>query len=303
MAEVNMGNSMRNRECGWVRARLPLWTDQGVATAQSPVVGEGRDVSATDSAAIMQHLAACAICRQQHLELERAMGALAVAAAHLPVVPEAPSLWPEIERRIANLYPSDRARGPHTRDGGDVGALRPWSELDGDRPIRRAWIRDTIGELLESRHFHGSKSKRTTDLILRLSVAATIMIGLIQFQILRQRCADAEATITANIAPLGEPAVPLATTQKLAWEIPDRNQNEVPANQLAEADPPRAAERRPVNVRVPERSADPPRPAESPVAAVETAPIPKPSPTARLGFDLDHGTPMPPDSREAKPVY
>jgi len=51
MAEVNMGNSMRNRECGWVRARLPLWIDQGVATAQSPVVGEGRDVSATDSAA------------------------------------------------------------------------------------------------------------------------------------------------------------------------------------------------------------------------------------------------------------
>jgi len=303
MAKVKMGKPMGNRECGWVRARLPLWVDQGVANAQSPVVGEGRDVSAKDSAAIMQHLAECAICRQQQLELERALGALAVAAAHLPVVPEAPSIWPEIERRIVNLHPSDRARGPHAGDGGDVGWLRPWSVLDGDRPIHRAWTRDTIGELLASRQLRGSRSKRTTDLILRLSVAATILIGLIQFQILRQRWADAEATITANIAPLGEPAVPLATTQKLAWEIPDRDQNEVPANQLAEADPPRAAERRQVHVRVPERSADPPRPAESPVAAVETAPIPKPSPTARLGFDLDHGTPMPPDSREAKPVY
>jgi len=283
MAKVKMGKPMRNRECEWVRARLPLWVDKGVAHAQSPVVGEGRDLPAKDSAAIVQHLAECAICRLQQLKLERALGALAVAAAHLPVVPEAPSIWPEIELRIANRYPSGRARGPHAGDGGDVGWLRPWSELDGDRPIRRAWTRDTIGELLDSRHLRGSRSKRTTDLILRLSVAATILIGLIQFQILQRRWADAEATITANSAPLDEPAVPLATIQKLAREIPERDRNEVPANQLAEADPP--------------------RPAESPVAAVESAPIPKPSPTTRFGFDLDHGTPMPPDSREAKPVY
>jgi hypothetical protein len=210
------------------------------------------------------------------------LGALAVAAAHLPVIPEAPSLWPELERRIVNPHASDGVHGPEGMDRA-VRSLRPWSELDGDRPIRRAWTRDTIGELLASRRLHGPKSRRTTDVILRMSVAATILIGLIQFQILHRRSADAEATITANLTPLDEPAVPLATSTEPLPEIADRDKIEVPRNQLAEADPP--------------------RPAESPAAAVESAPILKSSPPTRFGFDLDHGTPMPPDSREAKPVY
>jgi hypothetical protein len=283
MAKANMGKSMGTRECGWVRARLPLWADQRVRDVQSEVGSEGSDLSAKDSDIIAQHLAECASCRQHRLDLEQALGALAVAAAHLPLRQDAPSLWPELERRmIANPQSSDSRRGAHALEKAGR-SLRAWSNLDGDRPISQAWTRDTIGELLADRRLIRTKSKRKTDFILRLSVAATILIGLMLFQILQQRCKDAEATIAANRVPLHEFVVPLSTSDEPALEITDRDINEVPPNQLAEADPP--------------------RPAEGQAAAVETAPILKSSPPTRFGFDLDHGIPMPPDSREAKPVY
>jgi hypothetical protein len=282
MAEANMGKPMGNRGCEWVFARLPLWVGQGVGDEQSEGVGEGRDLSAKDSRVITQHLAECASCRQHRLDLEHALGALAVAAAHLPLLQDTPSLWPELERRIANPNAAERGLGPEATKRA-VRSFRSWSELDGDRPIRQAWARDTIRELLGSNHLHSSKSKPTIDLILRLSIAATILVGLIQFPILHRRWAKAEAIITANRAPLGEFIVPLTTSEEPVLEIADRDKTEVPSNQLAEADPP--------------------RPVESQPAAVETAPLPKSSPITRFGFDLDHGTPMPPDSREAKPVY
>jgi hypothetical protein len=282
MAEANMNKSMTSRECSWVRARLPLWVDKGVDEEQSEAIGDGRDLSARDSRVITQHLAECAACREDRLDLEQALGVLAVAAAQLPVIPEAPSLWPALERRIANPKASDGGHGPQGMDM----AVRPlgcWSELDGDRPIRRAWTRDTIRELFTSNRLHGPKSKRTTDLIWRLSIAATIAIGVIQFQILQRQSADAEATIAANRTSLEEPIAPLTTSEEPVPELVDREINEVPPNQLA--------------------AADPPRPSERPAAAVETVPVPKSSPPTRLGFDLDHGTPMPPDSRETKTVY
>jgi hypothetical protein len=284
MAEANMGKSIGNRECEWVRARLPLWVADAVGDEQSEPGAEGRDLSVKDSDAIMQHVAECATCRQHRLDLEQALGALAVAAAHLPLLQHAPSLWPELERRIVNPHASngDGGSGPQAMNR-VVRSRRPWSELDGDRPIRRAWTRDTLGELFGSRHLQGFRSQRTMDLILALSTAATILIGLIQFQILRRQWADAEATITANRAPLGKLVVSLTTSEEPPLEMVDRDKNQVPASQLAEAEPT--------------------RPAESPAAAVETVPIPKSSPATRFGFDLDHGTPMPPDSREAKPVY
>jgi len=279
-----MKKSMGNRECAWVRARLPLWVGHGVGDGQSEGIGEGRDLTVGDSRIITEHLAECAPCRQHRLDLEQALGALAVVSAHLPLPEDAPSLWPELERRIAIL---DVSVGVHGLQGVDraVPTPRPWSELDGDRPIRQAWTRDTIGELLASRQLDGSKPKRMIDLILRLSVAATILIALIQFQILHRRWADAEATVAANRTPLGEFVITPTTAEDALPEIRVRDRNEVPDNQLAEADPP--------------------RPIESPAAAIETtAPTtPRSLPPTRFGFDLDHGTPMPPDSREAKPVY
>ena len=158
---------------------------------------------------------------------------------------------------------------------------RPWSDLDGDRPISRAWTRDTISELLTGRRFVRTKSRRKTDLILKLSVAATILIGLVLFQILQRKYNDAEAMIAANRVPLDELVVPMSTSDEPVVEITDHSANEVPPNQLADADPQ--------------------RPDEFQAPAVETAPILKSSPPTRFGFDLDHGTPMPPDSATPSP--
>ncbi len=280
--KLSMPKSIGTRECGWVRARLPLWVHHAVRDEQSQVGSEGSDLSAKDSSVIALHLAACTSCHQHRLNLERALGALAVAAADLPLAQDPPSLWPELERRIANPQTSDGRRDRHVTDGA-ARSPRPWSDLDGDRPISRAWTRDTIGELLTGRRFVRTKSRRKTDLILKLSVAATILIGLVLFQILQRKYNDAEAMIAANRVPLDELVVPMSTSDEPVVEITDHSANEVPPNQLADADPQ--------------------RPDEFQAPAVETAPILKSSPPTRFGFDLDHGTPMPPDSRDAKPVY
>ena len=109
------------------------------------------------------------------------------------------------------------ARDRHVTDGA-ARSPRPWSDLDGDRPISRAWTRDTIGELLNRPPFrHGRRSRRKTDLILKLSVAATILIGLVPFQILQRQYNDAEAMIAANELPLDELVVPLATSETRSW--------------------------------------------------------------------------------------
>jgi hypothetical protein len=283
-----MGKSLANRECDWVRARLPLWADRGCLDAQtendrSDTIGEGRDLSGHDSRVIALHLAGCEACRGHRLNLETALAALAIAAAELPAAPEAPSLWPELSRRLADaglanrrLKAADHKRSPP----------RPWSALDGEGTLTRAWNRDTIGELFGSRPARRqSRLRRATGLIARLSVAAAILVVVSQLQIVNERTKDAEATIKSNQTPLPEPVTAVVPRAEPVVEIAPREKIEVPPNQLAEADIP--------------------RPAESPVAAVETGPISRPAPpsASRLGFDLDHGTPMPPDSREAKPVY
>ena len=52
MAKQGMGKSMGNRECDWVRARLPLWVHHAVRDEQSQVGSEGSDLSAKDSSVI-----------------------------------------------------------------------------------------------------------------------------------------------------------------------------------------------------------------------------------------------------------
>ena len=121
MARVKMGKPMGNRECGWVRARLPLWVDPEVASAQSPVIGEGRDLSAKDSAAIVQHLAECAICRQQHLGLERALGR---------------SRW---LRLICRSFPKPRRSGRRSSTKLPI-VTHPIERVDHTRGRGRRWV-------------------------------------------------------------------------------------------------------------------------------------------------------------------
>ncbi len=96
-----MGNSMGNRECEWVDARLPLWVGNGDRNGPTEAEGERGDLTASERHQIERHLVDCALCRHHRMALEQALCALAAAATDLPVVPEAPSLWPLLERRIA----------------------------------------------------------------------------------------------------------------------------------------------------------------------------------------------------------
>ena len=120
-------------------------------------------------------------------------------------------------------------------------------------------------------------------LILKFSVAAAILVGSSGILIVSRQLNNAQSTILANSVPLADPLTLPAVVDDPLLEISERDNDDVPANQLAEAEPPR-----PVEISHP---------------ALDAVAAPKSSPPTRFGFDLEHGTPMPPDSREAKPVY
>ncbi len=117
------------------------------------------------------------------------------------------------------------------------------------------------------------------------SLAASVLALLVVVPSWKRQ-ADAEATIHANATPLAGLIRPPGRPQPEAT-APDESQAEadrgIPAGELAQAEP----------VRPPAE----PSPAASAPPPVRTAP-----PT-RFGYDLEPGTPMPPDGRDAKPVY
>ena len=139
---------MGNRECEWVGARLPLWVDNGDRGGPADADGERGDLTARERRQIERHLVDCAVCRHHRMALEQALGALAVAASHLPVRSEAPSLWPLLERRIANRDANAAGRWPRVVDVLADQSIQPWGNLDSVRPLRQAWMRDTLGEML-----------------------------------------------------------------------------------------------------------------------------------------------------------
>jgi hypothetical protein len=283
MVQQGMGKSMGNRECGWVRARLPLWVEIGLGLGQTEGSGEGGDLTAKDSHKVERHLADCASCRRHRATLEQALGALEVAAAYLPVLPEAPSLWPTLEHRIAACDTNAASRKPWGLRALVALSVRPWGDWDGERPLRQAWTRDTIQQALAGQSLQKAELKRRPGLVLRFGVAAAVLIALIGIPVLRRQWEGAQSTIIANSVPLADPIVQPTAADEPPWETPDRDTNDVSASQLVEAEP----------LRTP----------ETPASGLDAAAIPKSSQHTRFGFDLDHGTPMPPDTREAKPVY
>jgi hypothetical protein len=284
MAKQGMGKSMGNRECEWIRPRLPLWVDNGDGTGRPAAHGEGGDLSARELRHIERHLASCATCRQYRASMDQALGALATAATELPVVTETRSLWPMLEQRIASRHASAGSLWPKAARGLADRSVRSWGDLDGVRPLRQAWDQDTVREAMTARNGAKTGSSGMSGFILKLGAAAAVLVGLIELSIVRQQRKSAQATIYANSGPLAEQpvTVPTAAVEPLL-ETSERDHSDIAANQVAELDPP--------------------RPAEAPAPRLDAVEAPKSPPNTRFGFDLEHGTPMPPDSREAKPVY
>jgi anti-sigma factor RsiW len=275
---------MVNRECEWVGARLPLLVDTGDRTGADDADGDRGDLTAKERRQIERHLVDCARCRHHRMALEQALGALAVAATDLPVLSKAPSLWPLLERRIANREVEAKEGWPQVVDVLAGRSIQPWGNLDSVRPLRQAWTRDTLREMLAGRTQQKPGSKRLSGVVLRISVAATVLVTLTGIVVARRQWKNAQSTILANSLPRVHPVpVPQVIDEQLPPETADRDLSDGAATQLAEAEPS--------------------RPTEAPTAGVDAVAAPKPSTHTRFGFDLEHGTHMPRDTREAKPVY
>ena len=297
---------MANPTCEWVRARLPLRVGDGDDPTESG--DDGGDLSAEECRSIDRHLDACSSCRQRQVALKQALGALAGAAAVLPVPPETPSLWPALEQQIAAHDAGIAARWSPAGQGVVTGGLRAWANLDGDRPLRSAWMRDSLREAVERAGRLGglvlrgawpgtgrpepasgrAGSVRECDWrpgwVVGLSTAAAILAVMIGIPAAHRRAADAESTILANAAPReGWVIPPVPPERELSATAEPGADRDLPARQLAQAEP------IPVH--------------EPPASGSDGAPASKAATPTRFGYDLDHGIPMPPDVREAKPVY
>ncbi len=243
VAKQGMGKSMGNRECEWIGARLPLWVDNGDCNGSIEARGERADLTVEERQEIEQHLAGCAKCCRHRVALEQALGALAIAANHLPVVTSAPSLWPLLEQRIANHKAPNVWRWPLVPRWSTTRSVRPWANLDSVRPLHKAWARDTLRELLAGRKQQTTESKRSTGWLLKTSMAAAVLIALSGISLAHRQWTSARSTILANTVPLANPIpVPPTIAEVPPPEITDRDKNDVPVDQLADAEPQRSTE-------------------------------------------------------------
>ena len=241
--------------------------------------------------------------RRYRADLEQAYGALARVAESLPIAPDAPSLWPILERRMEAHgrpgSPSPRMSPRVTSPG-----QQDLAGLDSERPLRSAWMRDSLEETLEMTGLAGWVSPARAGLdepadrrlasgrsgwkrarVVGAGAAAAVLALIIGLPAIHRQESEARSIIRANAEP------------RAGWDImPGSNEEEpsassnladdrgIPANELAQAEP----------IPVPEPPSTPA--GESPPTSRTTTP-------SRWNYDLEHGIPMPQDARDSKPVY
>ncbi|MDG3007827.1 zf-HC2 domain-containing protein [Paludisphaera mucosa] len=283
--------------CAWVRDRLPLFAADEDDPAPTADAGPARD----ERIAVEAHLERCAACRGRRDGLALAFDALAAAAAESPAEPHAPSLWPALQarieaqagrprtRRAGEAAPGARSRGPLERAASRLAGVRD------DLPLQRARIGDSAREQSPAR----LRAWLAPDRLLRplagpvgalaAAALAAIAVGLPLAQRLRD---DSQGRIDAAATPLPalERAIPLVVTPPRADVI------EAPVAEpgdLALVNERSLAQNTEPPLRDPDnRGLDVARPAPPPPA---TAPA--------VRFDLERGTPMPPDTLAGKPAY
>lgn len=317
-----MGKTMNHPACEWVRGRLPLW--RGPLESAGDPDGDGGDLDAAEHRAIERHLAACAACRGHRSGLSRAFQALGAAAAAVPAGPEEPSLWPSLERRIAAHAMAGESR-PREEDAAD--RLEACAALDAERPLRTAWMQDTLKEGFADSILGGLGGSRSSvsisismsmslPRVLGASLAASILLLMVVVPALRPRQPSTRADIRPNARPVAvlvrrpsaRPApapAPPAHVAAAAAHRPRRrgHRRDLPAGQLAQADLNRSPAV-PVSIAAPA-----PAPAPVPAAASATSNATEPAAgtrsgtASRIGYDLESVTPMPSDGRDSQAVY
>jgi hypothetical protein len=281
MVNNSMGKTKEDAGCDWVRARLPLWV--GDLDVQTDGNGEGGDLNSVEHERIERHLEHCATCRRHRTNLERALETLAAGAADLPVEPQTPSLWPALKRRIQDRHqpvPSPWIRVARALTNQWAGGL---TEFTTDQPVRRAWARDSLQAIFTSRESGPLGSKQRARLALGLSLIASLLIAVIMVPGLWREWANAQSTIKANASPLADRGASLKEPALEPRPEPTRSDDSQVQDEVVQAELVRSVE--PTG------------------GGVNSSAEAKPAAPARLGYDLEHGIPMPPDARESKPVY
>jgi hypothetical protein len=281
-----MGKSMDHRACEWVRARLPLLAGD-LDGDQAGESRENGDLTPEEWRRIERHVATCGSCRQHQAALQQALAALA-AAAMTPAETEFSSLWPTLERRIARdgaHIPSGwLTTGRRLAKWRSRGAALLSTAQARARDLQLAWVHDTLLEILMHRKKLDPVSRRKLGLVSASSMLAAVVMLLIGVPVLRKQWMRAQSTIVTNAEPLTQQNISPPLTDEPAEDGANLDSDdEASTNRLADADPARA----------PETSG----------AGADTSPASRPAHQIRFGYEVDHGTPTPPDTRESKPVY
>lgn len=303
-----MGTTMKHPACEWVRGRLPLWRGplESLGDPDGDSDGgdsDGGDLDAADERAIERHLAGCAACRAHRSGLSRAFEALGAAAAAVPAGPDGPSLWPLLERRIAAHLLAGASR-PREEDVAD--RLGACAALDAERPLRTAWMQDTLKEGFADSilgGLGGLRSSASMSRVVGTSLAASILLLVVAIPALRPWQPSTRADIRPNARPVamlvGPPSArpisapePPADVAAAAHRSRRRgHRRDLPAGQLAQADLKRSP------------AAPVTAPAPASTAATEPAGGTRSGTTSRIGYDLESVTPMPSDGRDSEAVY
>lgn len=283
MALEGADKVMVTSSCQWVRSRLPLWVGDRYGESQTADV-DGGDLFPHDREEIERHLSVCSSCRDDRATLERVLQMLWDSAGQLPLEPMDRSVWPELEPQLASQPMSPTSCKPGIGRTRTEHAGRLWATLDCDRPLRRAWVRDTLREVVRGRVQYLPRTRQRVRWLGRAASATALCIMAITVPTLFQQWHDAQHTIFVNATPLAQPALPATAESEPLPDMADSDGTaDLAAHEVAEADP----------VTLPDASP----------SATDPAPISKKGHGTRLGYDVEHGAPALPDARDVKPVY
>lgn len=306
MTDNGKGTIMGRPSCESVRPWLPLFVEEEGET----ISGDGFDQGILDRDQIEQHLAACPDCRRYQSALQGAVSILAAVASEVPAEPGLGSIWPELHQQILQQQAQplstrvllwraicpDPIRNALDRLRGFCGHLR------GELPLQLAWTRDSICEFAaHAITWRQAKFQCTSGLLesrLRTSFrfgfcAAIVGAAALFWIVIAQR---PEARPEAQITPHATP-VPVLQTEPVA--VREFSEDVVISAPVCTATRARDA----LALAGPVVPSQPSAAGRSIAAQTATTATISEASAPSYDFDLEHGTPMPPETRPGKPTY
>jgi hypothetical protein len=337
MIDRHQDGIMNGATCRWVCERLPLFVEE-----RDDLSADQGSLGAEACERIGRHLAACEDCRARESALAEVVSVLGAVAGDVPAEAGVGSLLPGVSEQIrwheeqsrsawARLW---RVLGISGLLGVRPRPLRAYASLRCERPLQLAWLRDSLRERLAEPlalvRMAPAACRRDMrppafrlDLGAGLAIAGMLLFAFVLAGSVHQRRFQAQSQIAANAAPIPGMGMGMGVPRMDAAPVPDllaaETMTRTEDNRADEPiQTPRAAQPEPLAVALasapaahagsspvfkPAGIAAPPgtaAPAATPSAVASSAGS---SPAPRYDFDLEHGTPMPPETRGGKPAY